>query len=771
MRLKIILLLLIVALISVAAVAAGEPSEGKKTTVMIYMCGADLEAKSFAGTRTFKTIYDTKPNLEQVNVVALLGGTTVWGRGYDPSKLTLVEAGGKRNAVEVDSFDGRDMGDPETLTAFLDVCRERYPAEHYILIMWDHGGGPNGGVCFDLLYGDDSLSVGELASALENSVFADKGLDIIAFHTCLTGTIEYAANLAPYARYMVATEDSMYGLDYGWLTTLDTDESLDTVHHMVDGTYALNRDAIKAQNALEMNSVAAVDLDKVEPVVRAMDVFFTNVIPNVDINGFVHTSQCRRDSLTFGSTESNGAMNYDMADLGDLTVHLAEYDPEGADQLLTALSDAVIYMRSDEENSTGLTVYHPYSNKVALKDNMAAHNDIKLSDPYSAYIQQFAAMMTGTPLADWTDLHTERTEKKDLRTLFSLQLSEEQGENLASSRFRILRKLEDGSWTQIFDTPETYIFERNITGQYNGIALYAVANDQAVSPTICYDTGAGNTILIRAKFIRSGDGELPDFESDGLLCCAVEDDQLIPGGVMIYDEATDSYTSAYGMAFLDFSEISIPCISRLETRDEKGTLLPFDQWDIAAETTWSSPIDGSWSFRFLHDTIATEELYGAFEVADVQQYRYTSDLARVAPETPDNQFDPTHVMIQVQYDDMGMVVINQFNLTSGEAGLTMNIHVTNLLPEQEALIQMQELTVNESAVAVSNATAYGNGDNWGLLPQETQILTANIPATDIPPMEEITDIAFNLTLINAADESETLGSVPITVSIIRSAAP
>ena len=766
MRVRITVLLLAVIIFCAAvAAAAGEVSGSKKTTVMIYMCGSDLEAKNFQGTSAIRSITDASRDTEQVNVVALLGGCPVWGRGYDVSKVTLMYLGG-RHAVEADHLEGRSMGEPETLTAFLNICGERYPAEHYILIMWNHGGGPNSGVCFDLLYDHDSLSVGELASALGDSAFAEKGLDIIAFNTCLTGSVEYAANLAPFARYMVATEDSMYGLDYAWLKTLDSDESaLVTAQHIVDGTYAFNRKVIEEQHKPEMNSVAAVDLAKMAPVVQAIDGFFVNVTPNVNINGFVHTSQCRRDSLTFGSTESNGDRNYDLADLGDLTVHLSEYDQEGADRLLKTLNDAVIYLRSDEENSTGLTIYHPYSNKMKLKSNMAAHNDIPLSEAYSAYIQQFAAMLTDTPLADWTDLHTERAEKKDKRTLFSLQLSEDQGRNLASSRFRVLHIQEDGSWTQIFDSPETYIFERNITGQYNGIALYAAADDKAVSPAITYEAGAGDTILIRAAFARRGVEGLPDFESDGLLCCTVEGDQLVPGGVMIYDEAMNSYTSIYGMTFQDFTEITIPCVSRRETRDDKGTLLPFEKWETVSEKDWSSSIDGSWSFRFMHDTISTEELYAAFEVADVQQYRYTSDLARVTPDRNVNIFDEETAVIQVQYDDMGLAVINQFNLVSGEEGLTMTIHVTNLLPDQEALIQLQELTVNGSAVNMS-VTAYGMGEYWGLLPQETSFMTVLIPAADIPPAEEITDMTFSLNLLDAREESLTLGSVPVTVSII-----
>ena len=103
-------------------------------------------------------------------------------------------------------------------------------------------------------------------------------------------------------------------------------------------------------------------------------------------------------------------------------------------------------------------------------------------------------------------------------------------------------------------------------------------------------------------------------------------------------------------------------------------------------------------------------------------------------------------------------------IPAGDENLTITLHVTNLLPDQEALIQMRELTVNGTAVDV-DATAYGMGENWGLLPQETQMLTASVPGAAIPQAEEISDLAFSLALLDAKDESVVLGTVPVTVTI------
>ena len=93
--------------------AAGAES-GKKVTIMVYMCGADLERDNLQGTNNIRAI-SAAVNTETMNTVALLGGTTVWGGGYDPTKLTLVELGGRR-PKPVDSFDGASMGQAETLT-------------------------------------------------------------------------------------------------------------------------------------------------------------------------------------------------------------------------------------------------------------------------------------------------------------------------------------------------------------------------------------------------------------------------------------------------------------------------------------------------------------------------------------------------------------------------------------------------------------------------------------------------------------------------------
>ena len=106
----------------------------KKDTIMIYMCGTDLEAMNAQGTGTISEILAIQFNPDQVNVVLMLGGATHWSTGYSSEQLTLLEIGGRRPR-SVGSMELASMGAPETLTSFMDFCYENYPADIYDIIL------------------------------------------------------------------------------------------------------------------------------------------------------------------------------------------------------------------------------------------------------------------------------------------------------------------------------------------------------------------------------------------------------------------------------------------------------------------------------------------------------------------------------------------------------------------------------------------------------------------------------------------------------------
>ena len=744
------ILFLTVLLFSGMAVAEGE----KPATVMLYMCGSDLEGENNLATKTMRQINQLHIPTDRINVVAVLGGAYSWAGGYDPSVLTLVELGGRR-PVKIDTMPLSSMGEPATLTHFLDYCYQNYPAEKYYLVVWDHGGGPNNGVCFDDLFDHDSLLVGELRDALSQSYFGSgRKLDLIAFHTCLTGSLEIAANIAPYANYFVASEDSMFGLSFDWVAAVgDGEDTLKTAVRIVDGTYEFNKQAYEANHASEINSVVAVDLSAIHEVVEYTDAFFREM--NTD--DYLWLSEQRRNSVSFGVTESNGSSNYDLVDLGDLVFHLRSCAPEAADRLIVALGRAVVYKRSATEACSGLTVYHPYSNKDYLRIMMAIHNDILFPESYSNYIQRYASFMTGTPLAEWTNLSIRMIARKDNRTLLSLILSDSQEENLAASRMIALEKTGEDAWRFTFDQPSVKLKGNTLEGEFVAATLRVVSGDEVLSHPLIYEMIGDGVYQIPVTLTRlSQNGE--EALTALLRCSQMSDGTgLKVDSILILDKKTGGYTAQNGYKLEDFSAVSFPDITRRKTCYADGALKPFEEWDIVEEKAWTAPIDGSWSLGRVKDSIDPAKLYASFLLTDAQYNRYCSNLY------PIRQEKGTAGEIRVEYDDLESVHIDNFNIVLENGKLTLSLELKNLT-DHEVIIVLKKLAINDLP-AEGEAEALGKGENWGLLNQETQSMSLSLPSDKLPVSDTISELSFDLVLTDAAT-NEPINTVPVKVHML-----
>ncbi len=86
----------------------------------------------------------------------------------------------------------KNSGDPETLTAYVLWAQEEYPADHYYLVVADHGHGIQG-LAWDNTSSGDYLTLPELRVALQHGT--DNGLlriDVLHLDACLMGMLEVA---------------------------------------------------------------------------------------------------------------------------------------------------------------------------------------------------------------------------------------------------------------------------------------------------------------------------------------------------------------------------------------------------------------------------------------------------------------------------------------------------------------------------------------------------------------------------------------------------
>jgi len=112
-----------------------------------------------------------------------------------------------------------NMADGSNLTEFIVASAYFAPADNYVLVVWNHGGGW-WGVCWDdsTILPDnrtDRLTVDELANAISAAEEeADIMLDMIVFDACLMSMVEVAYEMRNLADYMVA---SVTGIPVGGL--------------------------------------------------------------------------------------------------------------------------------------------------------------------------------------------------------------------------------------------------------------------------------------------------------------------------------------------------------------------------------------------------------------------------------------------------------------------------------------------------------------------------------------------------------------------------
>lgn len=187
-------------------------------TILIYLCGADLESDNSLATGDITEILKVSGQPDDVNIVIETGGASSWASTYGISSTKLerwhVE---NKSLVKDASLTYASMGLSSTLQSFIEYGLNNYPADRTGLILWNHGGGMHG-VCYDEKKSDDSLLSNEVKSAvsgaLSNCDMSGQKLEWIGYDACLMAVQDIAEFNSAYFNYMVASEESEAG--EGW---------------------------------------------------------------------------------------------------------------------------------------------------------------------------------------------------------------------------------------------------------------------------------------------------------------------------------------------------------------------------------------------------------------------------------------------------------------------------------------------------------------------------------------------------------------------------
>lgn len=360
-------------------------------TIMVYMCGTDLESKNGMASADLKEMCNATLS-SNVNIIVYTGGCKEWKTTGISSKVNQIYKveNGSLVCLE-DDMGNLSMTSPSTLTEFIKYCTSNYPADRQDLIFWDHGGGSISGFGYDEKAQNGSMTLDGINTALKN---AGTKFDFIGFDACLMATVENGLMLANYGDYMIASEETEPGVGWyytNWLTALSSNTSMPTVEigkNIVDDFINVCNQKCSGQKT----TLSVVDLAELSSTVPTeLSVFSQATVDLIQNDGYQTVSNARYNTKEFSK-------KIDQIDL----VHFALLlDTEESRSLADALQSCVKYNRTAScvSNAYGLSIYFPYQKASKVTQVVNTYSAIGMDSDYSRCITEFASLETSGQMA------------------------------------------------------------------------------------------------------------------------------------------------------------------------------------------------------------------------------------------------------------------------------------------------------------------------------------------------------------------------------------
>ena len=358
-----------------------------KATIMVYLCGTDLESRSKMATSDLQEMIDAKIS-EDVNVIVYSGGCNKWQNNAISNRTNQIWQVKDEGMVCLEKDLGSySMTDPDTLSYFIRWGAKRFPANRMSLIFWDHGGGSVSGFGYDEKFASSGgMSLAEIDKAL-----TDGGVkfDFVGFDACLMATTENALMLTKHADYLIASEETEPGIGWyytNWLTNYSKNPSMSTLEigkNIIDDFVETCAKRCSGQST----TLSIVDLAELETTIpETLTEFSTDTYELIKNQDYAKVSNARSGAREFGSSSK-----IDQVDL----VHLAKnMGTEEGEALAEAILSSVKYNRtsSNMTNSYGLSIYFPLRKASLVDDAVETYAQIGLGEEYSRCIEAFASM-------------------------------------------------------------------------------------------------------------------------------------------------------------------------------------------------------------------------------------------------------------------------------------------------------------------------------------------------------------------------------------------
>lgn len=617
----------------------------EKTTLMIYMIGSDLEAKGGSATADLKEIEESGIDLKKSDIVIYAGGSRKWHNEIEMSEemhtvLHLTDTGFQIDKTLTES----SMGEPGSLTEFLNFSYENYPSDKYALILWNHGNGPVIGYGKDMLHDNDSLTLKEMQTALEKSPFsAENKLEWVGFDACMMASAELACVFDDYANYLVASQEiePYFGWNYSFLSELGKTDCKSMLKKIAADYLQTCEEYYESKGYSDRDTtLSVIDLSEVKNMESAIETLFAKASSEV---GEKYNSLTSRRVETRALGRASTGSEYDLIDLGDMAAKLADIYPEEAKTLIKAIEKAVVANETNTESLCGLSLYYPFYNKSYYETDWAAvYEDLGLFSEYRAYLQGYSEIWLKKDMLD--TVAKSFVPKKIKKNTYNLELTAEQAEVFADAKYYVLKKEGHGLYTPLFVSTNVEKKGNTLVTEFDGNIIYGkdkfnhyfipVSQEHDSVGDITRYSIYVNAVNAWADWLKTPDNY--ERKAQGLnyqIAVDNKEKEISVSSLVPWDTETDASTLVGGkfeeIDLSPYSEYFFPgAPHKYLTRYDNGTVCPFSEWYTSAfESASEVPIGDGLSFIF--EPLISGEYYIVFEIEDTQGNRYCSEPAAI----------------------------------------------------------------------------------------------------------------------------------------------
>lgn len=388
-------------------------TDAKSATIMIYMNGSDLETQAGEATEDISEMLDSGIG-DNVNVIIQTMGTKRWqdyGISSQTSQIYRVNKG--RLELIKDELGQLDCTDPKTLSDFIAYGAKHYPADRYMFVFWDHGGGPVYGFGYDEWQGEeDSLTLDEMREAFEEN--KDVHFDIIGMDCCIMANMETCYALSPYCKYSVLSEDFESGLGWhytNWMKEFEENPGISTPllgKKVIDGMINSNEEDSESGGS---STMVLINENAVSGLFNAwIEYAYRNTDNLLDINySKQHVAKGKGLISDLVELWNGDNSNVTMSDfyVSDMLaiVESVGAEDEKTDALRSALKASVAYFghTSDKNELTGLAVSLPYGDPEYYDQLTKVYSNCGIDEDYIDWLSKFVDSEGAGNYHDYSD--------------------------------------------------------------------------------------------------------------------------------------------------------------------------------------------------------------------------------------------------------------------------------------------------------------------------------------------------------------------------------